>query len=70
MAHLTSYSLATYPKQEATFQKVLHQFSDDAQTKILKEQLGKNYLLYRNIKRMTQSEGETLARLPFNILVN
>lgn len=70
MAHLTSYSLTAYPKQEATFQKVLHQFSDDAQTKILKEQLGKNYLLYKNIKRMTQSNGEILARLPFNILVN
>lgn len=70
MAHLSTYSLTTYPKEEATFQKMLHQFSDDAQTKILKEQLGKNYSLYLNIKRMTQSDGEVLARLPFNIIVN
>jgi protease-4 len=70
MAHLKTYSLTTYPKEEAAFQKLFRQFSDDAHAKILKEQLGNNYSLYMDIKRMTTSDGEILARLPFNMIIH
>lgn len=70
MAKLKTYALVSYPRQETSLRKLFRQFSDEEETKMLKEKLGDNYSLFIRIKQLTKSKGEVLARLPFNLIVN
>lgn len=70
MAKVKNYALVNYPREETSIAKLLKQFSDEQQTKVLKDHLGSNYSLFMKLKQLTQTNGEVLARLPFNLVVN
>lgn len=70
MAHLSSYTVREFPERQAPFRKVFDELTSDMQTHTLKEQLGQHYSLFMQLKRVTQSDGEILARLPYSIIVN
>lgn len=70
MAHLKSYTLAEYPEASAPFEKFFDQLTTDMQTSLLKKQLGQSYPVYMQLKRITDSKGEVLARLPYDLIVN
>jgi protease-4 len=70
MAHLFSYGIKEYPKPQPAFQRVYDQLTGDFSSVLIKEQLGKNYPVYEELKRIEHSRGEVLARLPYTLLFN
>jgi protease-4 len=69
MAHIKSYIIREYPKQKIPFQKVIHQLTNEGLTHTLQEQLGENYSIYLQLKRIKDAKGEILARLPYDVNV-
>jgi protease-4 len=70
MAHLSAYATREYPEPQATFEKLFDQLTGDVQSRMIKRQLGSSYDIYRELRRITRTSGEVLARLPYDITVN
>lgn len=69
MANLSSYSIAEYPKPEIPYQKLLSSLTGKVQMSILKNRLGENYAVFKQLEQVTHASGEIMARLPFEIRI-
>jgi protease IV len=64
------YRVKFYPQYTPSFfEQLVDQFDEDAQVKILKEQLGENYYLYQQWKSVKSYEG-IQARMPFEMKIH
>lgn len=70
MAHIPSYSIREYPEPEAPFKELINQVTGEMESRSLKAELGAHYDMYLQLKRMTNADGEIMARLPYDIQVN
>ena len=64
------YRVKFYPQYTPSFfEQLVDQFDEDAQVKVLKEQLGENYYLYQQWKSVKSYEG-IQARMPFEMKIH
>ncbi len=64
------YRVKFYPQYTPSFfEQLVDQFDEDAQVKVLKEQLGENYYLYQQWKSVKSYEG-VQARMPFEMKIH
>lgn len=70
MAHLASYGLKEYPVPQPAFERMYEQLTTDAGAVLMKAELGKNYPVYEELRRIEASRGQILARLPYTLIVN
>jgi protease-4 len=68
-AGLERYRTVQLPKVKDPFEEWLKDFSDDARSWMLKNELGEEYKIYRELKELTQVRG-VLARLPYTIQID
>ncbi|KAA2243411.1 signal peptide peptidase SppA [Chitinophaga agrisoli] len=69
MAKVSSYRLREYPEVKEPLEKLMKTFGSDASASYVKKELGANYSIYQQIKRLQEMEGEIQARLPFDLLI-
>lgn len=69
LAKITSYRTVPYPSQKSIFESFFGNVTDDIQTSILKKELGPEYKIYEQIKKVSQLKG-VQARMPFEFSVN
>jgi protease-4 len=69
MAKVSSYRLREYPEVKPPLEKLLQNLGGDAGESMVKKELGANYTVYRQIKRLQEINGQVQARLPFDIEV-
>jgi len=67
-AKLDKYKIVEFPKQKDIFEALLKGITDEVEAKLVKSQLGDNYTLYNNIKKMTTLKG-IQARLPYEVVL-
>ena len=64
-----NYRIKFYPKQKTFFEQWLSDLEDNAETKMLREELGKNYQMIEQIKKIKSYQGAQ-ARMPFELKIN
>lgn len=69
LAKVTRYRTVPYPSQKSIFESFFGNVTDDIQTSILKKELGPEYKIYEQIKKVSQLKG-VQARMPFEFSVN
>ncbi|POY36043.1 signal peptide peptidase SppA [Solitalea longa] len=69
LANIKSYRTVSYPSQKSILESFFGNVSDDIQTSIMKKELGEEYKIYKQIRKISQLNG-VQARLPFEISVN
>ncbi|SFD62143.1 protease-4 [Chitinophaga sp. CF118] len=67
MAKVSSYRLREYPEPKNKMEKLMKRFSDDASMEAVKKELGTNYDLYQQVKRIQNMSGEVQARIPYDV---
>lgn len=65
MAKLPTYKLKEYPEVEDPFEKLFKSFSGEIKTEALRSELGKQYDLYQQMKKIMEWQGTIQARLPY-----
>jgi protease IV len=63
----TSYRLREYPEPKNTIEKLMKSFGEEASIRAVKSELGANYDLYQQVKRIQNMSGEVQARIPYDI---
>ena len=66
LAKLESINIINYPKEKSFFDKFLVSFSENEETKVIKNLLGENYYLLKNIKNH-QNQSMIQTMLPYSI---
>ncbi|MCO4291406.1 signal peptide peptidase SppA [Solitalea sp. MAHUQ-68] len=69
LANTKNYRIVSYPSQKSILDSFLGNVTDDIQTSILKKELGEEYKIYQQIKKISKLNG-IQARLPFEISIN
>jgi protease-4 len=74
IAKLRNYKVVSYPEPTDKFNLLLKQFSDDSRAKeamkaAIKEELGKGYDWYEQIRSLTKMNGKAMMAMPFLIEV-
>jgi protease-4 len=67
MAKLSTYGLREYPEPKNSLEKLMKSFGDEASMRAVKSELGANYDLYQQVKRIQKMSGEVQARIPYDI---
>lgn len=67
-ANLKTYRIVDLPKKEDPFEAILKQITGDVKIRMIRSELGENYLYYRQLKKIQQLQG-IQAILPFEIQV-
>lgn len=69
MAKVSSYRLREYPEVKAPLEKLMKSVGGDMSARLVKKELGENFTLYRQIRKLQEMNGEIQARLPFDIII-
>ncbi|MGX5816964.1 signal peptide peptidase SppA [Chitinophaga lutea] len=69
MANLPEKKISTYPKPKDPLDKLRRTFSGDVRTRMIKEELGDEYQVYRRIKQLKATMGEVQAKLPYEMVI-
>ena len=67
MVHAGSFKVKEYPEPEGGLEKVVRSLGGDMQSSMVKKELGENYALYEQVKRIKEMNGQIQARIPFDI---
>lgn len=67
-AKLDKYKVVELPKQKNILEELFKNIGGDAQTQLLKSELGENYSIYKHIKEMNTMKG-IQARMPYDLIV-
>jgi protease-4 len=67
MVHLSSVKVKEYPETEDGISKVVRSLGGDVQSSMVKKELGENYAIYEQVKRIKEMNGQIQARMPFDI---
>ncbi len=65
-AGLEEYKIVDYPKSKDPFEEFIKSLTDNVQTRMMKNELGESYVIYKKINKMLQIEG-VQARMPYEI---
>ncbi|MFM8741859.1 MAG: signal peptide peptidase SppA [Cytophagales bacterium] len=65
----TNYRIKYYPKQKTFFEQWLSDLEENAKTKMLRQELGENYPMIEQIKKVKSYQG-TQARMPFELKIH
>jgi len=68
-ANLKHYKLVDYPEQKSNLDKVSSLLNAEVKTRVLKSELGENYIYYQQIKGMTQMMRTPQARMEYDVVV-
>lgn len=68
MAKLSDYNLTTLPKQVDPIQQLLGKGSDEMETRLMKANLGQQYIYVKQIKNVLNLKG-VQARLPYEMII-
>jgi len=68
-AKLKHYKLVDYPEQKSNLDKVSSLLNAEVKTRVLKSELGENYIYYQQIKGMTQMMRTPQARMEYDVVV-
>lgn len=68
-AKLKKYNVATYPEKESFFTRFMKDFETSSETKIMKKQLGENYMILKQIQSVQKMNG-IYTLMPFDITLN
>ncbi|MCF8297593.1 MAG: signal peptide peptidase SppA [Saprospiraceae bacterium] len=66
LAKLENYKVVNLPKQVDPFVQMIKAIKGNTQTKLIKNELGENYIYFEYLKSISQMDG-IQARLPYNI---
>lgn len=67
MVHAGSFKVKEYPEPQGGLEKVVRSLGGDMQSNMVKKELGENYALYEQVKRIKEMNGQIQARIPFDI---
>ncbi len=67
-AKLDKYKIVELPKQKDFLESLMKEISEDAETKVLKRELGINFEYYKHFKEMTSMEG-VQARMGYDVVL-
>jgi protease-4 len=67
MAKLSSYRLREYPEPKNSIEKLMKSLGEEASIRAVKSELGANYDMYQQVKRIQSMSGEVQARIPYDI---
>jgi protease-4 len=67
LAKVSSYRLREYPESKSTMEKLMKTLGGEADANALKSELGVNYNLYLQVKRIQNMNGEIQARMPYDL---
>ena len=65
-ASLEKYKIVSYPKQKEPFAEIMAQLTGDAESILVKRELGENYKYYKQLQNTMKSSG-IQARMPYEI---
>ncbi len=65
-AGLDDYKIVDFPKSKDPFEEFIKSLTGDVQTRMMKNELGESYLIYKKINNMLQMEG-VQARMPYEV---
>lgn len=65
MAHLSDYSLVTYPQQEVPYKQILESINGGIHASLMEEKMGKFFPVFKALNKITSSQGKIMTRLPF-----
>ena len=68
-ANLKHYKLVDYPEQKSNLDKVSSLLNAEVKTRVLKSELGENYIYYQQIKGMTEMMRTPQARMEYDVVV-
>lgn len=67
LAKVDEYKIIEYPKQKEFFQQILDELKgEEAKTKLIKSELGDNYIFYKTVQNINNMKG-LQARIPYLI---
>lgn len=67
LAKVDEYKIVEYPKQKEFFQQIIDELNgEEAKTKMIKKELGDNYVFYKTVQNITSMKG-VQARIPYLI---
>jgi len=69
MAKISSYRLREYPEVKQPLDKLLKSIGGETSESMVKKELGANYTIYQQLKRLQLMNGEVQARLPFDVTI-
>ncbi len=67
MAHLTTYSLQTYPEARFDLRSALLNLEGNTRASLMKQELGDQYPLFRELRDISRFKGIIQARLPYSL---
>jgi protease-4 len=67
LAKVSSYRLREYPESKSTMEKLMKSLGGEASASAVKNELGVNYNLYLQVKRIQNMNGEIQARMPYDL---
>lgn len=68
-AKLTNYNVKSFPEKEDFFTRFMKDFNTSAETRIVKKQLGDNYMIWKQIQNAQKMNG-VYALIPFDVTLN
>ena len=68
-AKLKNYNVSTYPEKEDFFTRFMKDFQTSAETKMMKKQLGDNYMIWKQIQSAQKMNG-IYALIQFDVDFN
>jgi len=67
LAKVSSYRLREYPESRSAMEKLMKSLGSEADASMLKSELGVNYNLYQQVKRIQDMNGKIQARMPYDV---
>ncbi|MFN7603757.1 MAG: S49 family peptidase, partial [Bacteroidota bacterium] len=64
-----NYKVRFYPKQKTFFEQWLSDLEENAKTKVLQDELGENYKMVEQVKKLKTYQGAQ-ARMPFELKIH
>ncbi|WP_119079858.1 signal peptide peptidase SppA [Chitinophaga alhagiae] len=69
MANLPEHKLATYPKVKDPYARIMKSLGSEMRSRMIQEELGEQYSLYKTIRELKQMTGGIQAKLPYNMVI-
>ncbi len=68
-AKLSEYKIYDLPKQKNPFDEIFGKAESDAETRLLKKNLGESYIYLKSVQNIIKSKG-VMVRMPYEIIIN
>lgn len=69
MANIPEVELTTFPRPQNTLEKLMKSFGKEVKASFVKDELGQDYRIFEQLKKVRNMQGEVQARMPFEMLI-